>query len=183
MINLLKRSPFSLVLCSLSTIRLIAMDVDGVLTDGSKQYDTHGQMSMNFDARDGLGIWLLIKAGMQVAFITNSSSDIVKARANDLGVSTVYSGVEEKGEKLRDLQGRFRIGRKETLYIGDDLWDVSAFQEASVRVAMPESPRYIKKAANWITQKPGGHGAVREVADAVLNAQGVNLIAHLQKRI
>jgi 3-deoxy-D-manno-octulosonate 8-phosphate phosphatase (KDO 8-P phosphatase) len=158
---------------NLAKIKLVALDVDGVLTNGIKYYDAAGLAGLSFNARDGLGIYLLLRAGIKVSLVTNGRSDIVKARAVDLGISELLEGVEDKGLAMRRLREKYAAKKIETLYVGDDLWDLAAFEQVGISVAVPEAPEPVLKAADWITKNRGGRGAVREVADAILAAKGI----------
>lgn len=169
-------SSSSLIPCRalLAKAKLVAVDVDGVLTDGRKYYGVEGLASLPFHARDGLGIYLLLRAGFNVVFITNDLSRIVRTRAADLRVTDLVEGVEHKGAALREIKKRLGVQTEETVYIGDDLWDLEAFQETGVRVAVADAVEAVRQTADWITQSNGGCGAVREVADILLEAKGID---------
>lgn len=165
----------------LTQLRLVVLDVDGVLTDGSKHYNQHGIAGLTFHVRDGLGIYLLQGAGLMVAWVTNDRNGIIQCRAKDLGVSELLQGVDDKSAAVRHLKSSFGFTTDETLYMGDDLWDLPAFEEAAVRVAVADASLRVRAAANWITSAKGGGGAVREVADAILNAMNIDS-AHLLRK-
>lgn len=152
----------------LAQVRLVALDVDGILTDGMKYYISQEKIIRSFHARDGLGVYLLVKAGIHVTLISNDKDSQIIKRAEDLCIDDVYLGVNNKAETLRTLKLKLGFEREEVLYMGDDLWDVPAFYEAKYAVTVPEAPLLVKKHANWVTENRGGHGAVREVADIIL---------------
>ncbi len=165
---------------SLARIQLVALDLDGVLTDGRKHYNNEGLCSLTFHARDGLGIYLLNHAGIRVALITNGSCKIVRTRAADLEIPDVIESSNDKGLALMELQDRRGVTKEQTLFIGDDLWDLKAFAQAAVRVCVPDAPEPVRRAANWIAHHGGGLGAVREVADALLLAKGIDPLRLLE---
>lgn len=163
-------------------IRLVVLDVDGVLTDGVKYYNGEGLASLSFHTRDGLGIYMLHRAGFKLAFITNGQSNIVRARAVDLGITDLLEGVQDKRSALRQLKERLEIKTEETLYMGDDLWDLAAFEEASIRITVADAPLRVRRAADWVTQNSGGRGAVREVADVLLKARRIDVLTLLDEK-
>lgn len=156
-------------------VRLIAMDVDGVLTRGDVTYvGGEGELleAKAFNVRDGLGFGLARQAGLKIAWITGRCSAVVDRRAAELGIDVVRQGVRDKGRVLRQLQQELGVGRAETLYAGDDLNDLLAFEEAAVTVAPSDGLRQVQEAAAWVTDASGGGGVAREIIDAVLAAQG-----------
>ena len=159
----------------LQPIRLIAMDVDGVLTRGDVTYlGGEGRLfeAKSFNVRDGLGFGLARQAGLKIAWITGRSSVVVDHRAAELRIDVLRQGARDKGQVLRQLQQELGIARAETLYAGDDLNDLLAFEEAAVTAAPSDAARRVQDAAAWITRAPGGGGVAREIIDAVLAAQG-----------
>ena len=167
-------SPRNVPKSQLAAVTLCAFDVEGVLTDNTKLYGDDGLCMLPFSARDGLGIYLLQRTAVSVAIITNCTSPIISRRAGDLDISLVLTGVEDKGLALRRLSHDLSVATSKVLYMGDDLWDLSAFAQAGIRVTVPEAPERVRCAADWITEERGGNGAVREVADAILDAKGVD---------
>jgi len=160
----------------LKPIRLLAMDVDGVLTDGTitlgigaggERIELKG-----FSVKDGLGLGLARAAGLELAWITGRVSPVVEHRAAELGVRHVCQWARNKRRVLSDLTATLRLERAEVLYIGDDLNDVPAFEAAGVTVTVADASDFMKSRADWVTTLPGGHGAVREVVERVLAAQG-----------
>jgi 3-deoxy-D-manno-octulosonate 8-phosphate phosphatase (KDO 8-P phosphatase) len=161
-------------LLRLDQLRLVALDVDGVLTDGRKVYTADGFTGLEFDVRDGLGLHMLLLAGLEIALVTNTRSEIVARRAADLGVSRVLQGVDDKGLALRQLLGETGVEPAHALFIGDDVWDLPAFEEVGVAVAVRGAVAAVERAAVWVTNSEGGRGAVREVADAILRAKALD---------
>jgi 3-deoxy-D-manno-octulosonate 8-phosphate phosphatase (KDO 8-P phosphatase) len=163
-------------LALLPPLRLLAMDVDGVLTDGSIAWgETAGGELLElkaFSARDGLGLSLARAAGLEVAWITGRASALTAHRAAELGVGHLRQGSRDKRVVLGRLRKELGLAREQVLYLGDDLNDLPAFAEAGVCVAVADAVAEVRGAAGWVTTAQGGRGAVREVVDAVLRAQG-----------
>lgn len=159
----------------LKTIRLLAMDVDGVLTDGTILLGTttsgESLELKGFNVKDGLALGLARAAGLEIAWITGRVSAVVERRAAELGVREVCQWARNKRQALSELSARLGFTREQVLYIGDDLNDVPAFDAAGVRVSVSDAPPYIQVQSDWVTARPGGHGAVREVVEQVLQAQ------------
>lgn len=152
------------------------MDVDGVLTDGTITWgaDAAGNLIelKAFNVRDGLALGMVPDLGMDVAWITGRVSPIVARRAAELRIREVSQWARNKRLALEEIAGRLGYTREQVLYIGDDLNDLPAFEAAGVRVAVADASPLVQEAADWITRTPGGRGAVREVIEAVLQAQG-----------
>lgn len=153
-------------------IRLLAMDVDGVLTDGTLYLSASGDEAKAFHVRDGMGIALALSAGLEVAFVTGRASDLVHRRAAELGVRHVLEGIRDKRAALIELAGRLGLEPAETAFVGDDLNDLPALSWCGLPVAVADAPRQVRAAAAWTTEAPGGRGALREVAERILEAQG-----------
>ncbi|MFN3651947.1 MAG: KdsC family phosphatase [Armatimonadota bacterium] len=155
---------------------MLAMDVDGVLTDGRIGWaaDAAGALTelKSFNVKDGLGISVALAAGLHVAWITGRLSPIVERRARELNVTEVVQWARNKRTALEELRGRLGLGRDEVLYLGDDLNDLPAFDAAGVRVAVADAVADVRRSADWITKTPGGHGAVREVVEELLQSRG-----------
>ena len=156
----------------LKRIRLLAMDVDGVLTDGRLIYDTQGRELKAFHIRDGLGIRLAQAGGVVVAFITARESALVAGRAWELGVEEVHQNVLDKAGRLREIAQRRGLDMAEVAYLGDDLNDLRAVQAAGCGIAVADAAPELRALADHVTVAPGGHGAVREAITAILQAQG-----------
>jgi 3-deoxy-D-manno-octulosonate 8-phosphate phosphatase (KDO 8-P phosphatase) len=144
------------------------------MTDAMKYYGAAGLELLGFHVRDGLGLDLLRRSGMFLAIITTTGADIVSQRARDLGITDVFGSVRDKRSVLRDYREAHRLSRDEVLYVGDDLYDLGAFAEAGVRVAVADAVPAVRAAADWVTECRGGTGALREVADAILAAKGID---------
>ena len=156
----------------LAAVRLLAMDVDGVLTDGGISFDSAGIESKRFHVADGLGIQLLLYAGIPVAWISGRESAVVAKRAEELGITHLYQNTRNKSVALAELMGRYALTQANIAYVGDDLNDLPAFSIASVKFAPANAIDTIKAHVDFVTEKPGGQGAVREVCDTILKAQG-----------
>lgn len=154
-------------------IRLLVLDVDGVLTDGSIIYTDGGEEIKRFHVRDGLGIRLLQQAGIEVALITGRQSQAVAHRAQNLKIAHVFQGVRDKLAVLRSVQASLGISALETAVMGDDLVDLILMRQAGLAVAVADAPREVKDSAHWVTSLGGGRGAVRELCELVLQAKGL----------
>lgn len=154
----------------LREVRLIAFDVDGTLTDGTIYIGPGGEMK-GFSAADGLGIRLLIDAGVQIAFISGRHSDAVTRRAKELDVTHVYQGVRDKAGCLTRLAGELGLTRMAVAAMGDDLPDLEMFGAAGVRLAVANATREVRALSDYVSTRRGGAGAAREVAELILRAQ------------
>lgn len=148
------------------------MDVDGTLTDGAFYMNGRGEELKRFDVKDGYGIKMLQRAGVEVAFVSARGSDVTDARARDLGVSIVVNGSGDKLPRLEAIASERGLGREEVAYIGDDLPDVGCIRWAGVGMAVADSSREAIEAADWVSSRPGGRGAVREAAEHILRMNG-----------
>lgn len=157
---------------SLADVRLVITDVDGVLTDGGLFYDASGECLKRFHVRDGLGIKLLQACGVQVAVLSGRDSAVLRKRVADLGVALCLFGVKDKAAACHDLMQQAGVQSRQTACIGDDSIDLPAFGACGLSFAVPEAPCYVRQAASQVLQTPGGAGAFRELADAILQAQG-----------
>lgn len=153
-------------------VKLLLLDVDGVLTDGRIIYDSGGRDMKFFDVHDGLGVYLLKKAGIPAILITAKSSEAIKPRAKDMQVEAVYADISPKSSLLPKILKKYRISPKEVCFVGDDLVDLCLLKRIGFPVAVANASGEIKKAAVYITSKQGGRGAVREVAELLLKSQG-----------
>ncbi|GGX81875.1 hypothetical protein GCM10007160_06530 [Litchfieldella qijiaojingensis] len=153
-------------------VRLLALDVDGVLSDGRLYFQADGLEIKAFHTQDGHGIKLLRQAGLEVALITGRDSPMVSRRAAALGIDHVYQGRDDKLDALRQLCERLGLALDQAAYCGDDLPDLAAIKRAGLGISVPNAPAYIRAHADWVTDRQGGHGAVREICDALLDAQG-----------
>jgi 3-deoxy-D-manno-octulosonate 8-phosphate phosphatase (KDO 8-P phosphatase) len=152
-------------------IKLLLLDVDGVLTDGGIYIDDRGVETKRFDVRDGQGITLLQRAGIRAGIITGRSSDVVRHRARELGVEIVYQGVGDKANVYEEIKRVARLEDNEIAYMGDDIGDLPVLRRAGLAITVRES-WLAKTEVDYVTQATGGHGAVREIADLLLRATG-----------
>jgi 3-deoxy-D-manno-octulosonate 8-phosphate phosphatase (KDO 8-P phosphatase) len=159
-------------------IRLLALDVDGVLTDGLISYSDSGEELKSFSIKDGLGIKLLQRAGIEVAIITGRRSAIVERRAAELGISTIVQGREDKLEALTELCRERDLPLAHCAYMGDDLPDLGAVRAAGLGLSVADGADAVRHAADWCSTRCGGDAAVREACDTMLAARGqlANLI-------
>lgn len=156
----------------MENIKLIAMDVDGVLTDGSIVYGTGDFELKVFCVKDGQGITLARRARIEIAFITARISDALRKRAKDLGVIEVHQGVDDKWGCLKKIIVRYQLDPKEVLFIGDDIIDIPVMRNVGYPVAVADAIDEVKEIAKYVTENRGGRGAVREVINLVLKSQG-----------
>lgn len=157
----------------LAKIRLLALDVDGVMTDGSIIIGQDGELCKHFDARDGMGISLALRHGIQVALITGRHSEIVLHRAMELGISSVYENVIYKGKTLEQASKELDVPLAETAFMGDDLNDLPAFGRAAVTFAPADAAPEVRQRAMLVSDRNGGRGAVRDVIERILKAKGL----------
>jgi 3-deoxy-D-manno-octulosonate 8-phosphate phosphatase (KDO 8-P phosphatase) len=153
-------------------IKLVLLDVDGVLTDGSIIYDDAGKEIKIFQVKDGLGIRMLKAAGIHTGIVTGRKSNALTCRCRELGISRIWDGVKDKLRTLKEILEEFGVSADETAYIGDDLPDLSIMQNIGLPIAVADAHREVKAASHVITQMSGGHGAVREICEVLLKAQG-----------
>jgi 3-deoxy-D-manno-octulosonate 8-phosphate phosphatase (KDO 8-P phosphatase) len=156
-------------------VRLLTCDVDGVLTDGRIYIDDHGHETKAFSALDGVGIGLLQRAGIVVAWITGGSAPAVTHRARRLNVTHVVLGAAEKHAPWDALRKELGLPAAECAHIGDDLPDLPIFRACGFAVTVPHAPANVREHAQFVTSRDGGAGAVRELADLILAAQGRHL--------
>jgi len=156
----------------LRPLRLLALDVDGVLTDGSLYFHADGGETKSFNTQDGQGIKLLQASGVQVAIITGRDSLIVSQRAAALKINSVMQGREDKLAALTELAEELNLSWEQIGYCGDDLPDLAAIRKAGFGASVANAPEYIQHHADYITQHSGGQGAVRELTDMIMQAQG-----------
>jgi 3-deoxy-D-manno-octulosonate 8-phosphate phosphatase (KDO 8-P phosphatase) len=155
-----------------AAIRLLVLDVDGVLTDGRLYYGARGEALKVFHVRDGYGIRGLIRAGVEVAVISGRRSRAVAARCRELGIARVVQGAADKLAAFERLRRRTRIAARACACVGDDLPDVALFGAVGLAFAVADAHPLARRAAHHVTALPGGRGAVREVCDRLLAAQG-----------
>jgi 3-deoxy-D-manno-octulosonate 8-phosphate phosphatase (KDO 8-P phosphatase) len=152
-------------------IKLAIFDVDGVLTNGGLYYSKEGSAMKEFHVHDGIGIKLLLQAGLQVAIITGCHSRTVERRMQDLGVLHVYQGQNDKLPAYEELKNKTQLADENILYMGDDFPDLPLLTRVGLGITVANAPKIIQQYAAWVTHAKGGRGAVREVCDFLLEAQ------------
>ena len=153
-------------------VRLLIMDVDGVLTDGRLYYGADGAETKAFHAQDGSAVKRLLAAGVGAAIVTGRRSAAVERRAAELGIAPVYAGVPDKGRALDDLCAATGVAAGACAHVGDDLPDLALFARVGFAVAVPNAHPAVLDQAHYVTNACGGRGAIREVCDLLLCAQG-----------
>jgi 3-deoxy-D-manno-octulosonate 8-phosphate phosphatase (KDO 8-P phosphatase) len=153
-------------------IKVLLLDVDGVLTDGKIIYDSRGRDSKFFDVHDGMGVYLLKKNGIPSVLITAKGSRAIKPRARDMRVDIVFEDISPKTSVLDKITKIYKVTPDELCFVGDDLVDLCLMKKVGFPVAVGNAAAEIKKAAVFVTSKDGGRGAVRELAELILKTQG-----------
>lgn len=153
-------------------IKLVAFDIDGVMTDGRLYYTDFGNETKAFNVKDGLGIKLLRSTGVEIAIITGRTSELVKKRASDLKISKLVQGREDKIVALKEMMAPMGIQAHEVAYMGDDLPDLSAIRFAGIGVAVADALPIVREHADMVMTRGGGDGAVREFCEWLMAAQG-----------
>ena len=152
-------------------VKVLILDIDGVMTDGRIIYGIYGEELKFFDVQDGFGIFLLNRAGIRSVIVTAKRSRIVKMRGRDLKVAKVYHGYTDKLIPFNKIVKRFKVTPEEVCFIGDDLIDIPVLKRVGFAVAVPNAVDEVKAASHHITSKTGGRGAVREICDLILKSQ------------
>jgi len=150
-------------------IKLFITDVDGVLTDGSLILGNNGEEFKSFNSQDGMGIKLLQKNDIKVAIITGRSSKIVENRAEELDIKEVYQGIDDKIKTFNNLLDKYSLNSNEVSYIGDDLNDLPVLNEVGLSFTVSNGVDKVKENVDYVTEKSGGRGAVREAAEIILD--------------
>lgn len=153
-------------------LKLLICDVDGVFSDGLVYMGNQGEELKTFHTRDGYGIKALMSAGLEIAIITGRQSKIVENRMTALGISLIYQGQDDKLKAYADICEKLNIAPEHTGYIGDDLIDWPVMEKVGLKVCVADGHPLLVKRANYVTHIKGGHGAVREVCDLILEARG-----------
>ncbi|MDL2274524.1 HAD hydrolase family protein [Desulfosarcina sp. OttesenSCG-928-G10] len=156
----------------LASLQLLLMDVDGVLTTGDVIYSDDGQETKVFNVRDGLGIRLLMEAGIRVGIVTGRRSMALVHRCTNLGIELLKDGVRDKAAALADILAETGICADHTAFVGDDLPDLPILRRVGCPIAVADAHDEVRRVAVWVTRFPGGKGAVREIAEAILMARG-----------
>ena len=155
----------------LKSIKILILDVDGVLTDGRVIYTDSGEEIKRFDVRDGHGLKLLMRSGIEVILLTGRESKVVLHRARDLGIEHVYQKALNKIEVYKTILAQRNLEDKEVGFVGDDLVDLPVLRKVGFSAAVPDAVPEVKEIVDYITTKKGGEGAVRELCELLLKAQ------------
>jgi 3-deoxy-D-manno-octulosonate 8-phosphate phosphatase (KDO 8-P phosphatase) len=155
-------------------VRLVALDVDGVLTDGGIWYTDRGDELKRFDVRDGQGLVLLREAGVITALVTRRRSEIVERRARELGIVEVHQDATDKAAVVEGIIARHGMRAADACYVGDDVGDLPPMALVGFPVAVADAVPVVRKAAVYVTRTPGGRGAIRELCDLILSARTSN---------
>jgi len=153
-------------------IKLLLLDVDGVLTDGRIIYDSRGHDMKFFDVHDGMGVYALKRAGVPTILITAKGSRAIKPRARDMQVEAVFENISPKSAILDKILKKYKVDKEQICFVGDDLVDLCLMKKVGFPVSVFNACSEIKQASAYITLRQGGRGAVREVAELILKAQG-----------
>ena len=156
----------------LRSIELLVLDVDGVLTDGGLWFDATGQLSKRFDVRDGLGIRLLQQAGLHIAFLSGGQGGATEVRARQLGINHCLVGIKDKPAALTVLQNQLGVSAQQSAFVGDDLNDLAVRPVVGLLFAPADASRPVRCGADAVLRRRGGHGAVRELAERILQERG-----------
>ena len=154
------------------SIRLIAFDVDGVMTDGGLYLSDSGEEFKRFNSLDGQGLKMLKASGVELAIITGRTSRCVELRAKNLGITHLYQGVESKLDAMQMLLGKLNLAPQAAAFMGDDVMDLPAMRHVGLAISVPDAPQMVRDRAHYITRCSGGHGAVREACELLMSAQG-----------
>lgn len=153
-------------------IRLLILDVDGVLTNGRITLNDRGEETKSFDVKDGLGLQMLASQDIEVVILTGRTSKAVAHRAKELGIEDVYQGIVDKRATLQALIREKGLHRSQVCCMGDDLPDLAMFKESGICIAVSDAVSEIRQEADFVTRKKGGFGAVREACDWILRCKG-----------
>ncbi len=161
------------ILGQAQSVKLLLLDVDGILTDGKLYVGETGEQFKAFNTLDGHGIKLLQKAGIQVGIISGRDSAALLHRASELGINLLYRGREDKSAVLREITANLELEENEIAYAGDDLPDLAVIDRVGLGISVPNAHPEVRNAADMLTENPGGEGAVREICDFLLQANGL----------
>lgn len=153
-------------------IKLVVFDVDGVMTDGSLYLCDDGQEFKAFNSQDGLGMKMLKASGVSMAIITGRTSNVVVKRAENTGVAHFFQGVEDKLEAFQHLAKDLGLQLSQCAFMGDDVVDLPPMRRSGLAITVPAAPPLVKEHAHYVTSREGGRGAVREVVELIMHAQG-----------
>ena len=153
-------------------LRLVAFDVDGILTDGGLYLTDSGEEMKRFNSLDGHGLKMLKASGVETAIITGRTSRCVELRAKNLGITHLYQGVEDKWAAMQKLLTLLNLTPDVAAYMGDDVVDLPVMRRMGLSITVPNAPQVVRDHAHYLTQREGGNGAVREACELIMSAQG-----------
>lgn len=156
----------------IQAIRLIAFDVDGILTDGGLYLTDSGEEFKRFNSLDGHGLKMLKASGVELAIITGRTSRCVELRAKNLGITRLYQGVEDKWGTMQTLLAELNLAADAAAYMGDDVVDLPVMRRVGLSITVPNAPQVVRDHAHYLAQREGGNGAVREACELIMSAQG-----------
>lgn len=156
----------------IQAIRMIAFDVDGILTDGGLYLSDSGEEFKRFNSLDGHGLKMLKSSGVELAIITGRTSRCVELRAQNLGITHLYQGVEDKWAVMQQLLTKLNLAPQAAAYMGDDVVDLPVMRRVGLAITVPNSPQLVRDHSHYVSQRDGGHGAVREACELIMSAQG-----------
>jgi 3-deoxy-D-manno-octulosonate 8-phosphate phosphatase (KDO 8-P phosphatase) len=154
------------------SIRLIALDVDGILTDGGLYLSDSGEEFKRFNSLDGHGLKMLKASGVELAIITGRTSRCVEMRAKNLGINHLHQGVEDKLSAMKTLLAQLHLAPEAAAFMGDDVVDLRAMRHVGLALSVPDAPQVVRDRAHYVSLRSGGNGAVREVCERIRAAQG-----------
>lgn len=161
-----------MIVDKIKPIRLIAFDVDGIMTDGGLYLSDSGEEFKRFNSLDGHGLKMLRASGVELAIITGRTSRCVELRAKNLGIIHMYQGVEKKWAAMRDLLTKLQLAPEAAAFMGDDVVDLPVMRRVGLSLTVPKASPAVHDHAHYTTKHEGGHGAVREVCELIMSAQG-----------
>lgn len=153
-------------------VRLVAFDVDGVLTDGGLYLSDSGEEFKRFNSLDGHGLKMLKASGVELAIITGRTSRCVEMRAKNLGITHLYQGIEKKWDAMQDLLGKLGLAPEAAAFMGDDVVDLPVMRRVGLALTVPNAPLVVLDRAHYTTKREGGNGAVREACELIMSGQG-----------
>jgi len=156
----------------LKKIKMLILDVDGVMTDGRIIMDDEGRQLKNFDVRDGHGLKIIQRYGIKVVILTGRKSEVVNHRAHDLEIKEIYQGALNKKEVFQKILIKHKLAASAVAFVGDDIIDIPVLRQVGFSAAVADAVDVVKKSVHYITKHKGGRGAVREICEMILQSQG-----------
>ncbi|HEX9391336.1 MAG TPA: HAD family hydrolase [Usitatibacteraceae bacterium] len=160
------------IIARIRAVKLAVFDVDGVMTDGSLHYGPDGETTKTFNTLDGHGMKMLQQSGVAIAIISGRKSQALARRATDLGIAHLYPGVDDKGRAFAELLKELGLAPLQAASIGDDVVDLPILTHCGFAAAVPAAPQFVQQRVHYVTRAGGGHGAVREFCDLIMQVQG-----------